>query len=459
MNFFDPIEIVAGDNTEIQINLEVDDVPFAVSPGAFVQAAIVSEKRDAVISGPIQVMESYPGSDWASGKILFTMPWNFTSHIGVDTKACLEIKSTLNGVSKTWFADALIIGSLNGGMSDNPTQSLGVSYVTSLELAYDLLSYVKSIDLPSIIMGYLSNYATAAYVSSALLLKLNVSDYKPLDALLTGINKIVGTVTGSDTTLSAIGKLAGSVESLTANMLPRSEYNDRYCGRYTSLSALQTAYPTSSYGHYAIVDSGVADSAVEYIYDEQDGWVKGTSSVTSVLSSTDQLVEGTRNLYFTSVRAISALSDTLSNYATLQNLANYATLQSLSSYATLQVLSGYATLQTLSSAIFNAVEKRPFPVNAKVVGSVPMIIASFTLSPGTYFPSANFGCGRLSDTPTLMLTSEDGATIFSTIGGTPSGVSWKSAPSSFSLTSETIIDFVLHGDKVDSVTFLLGIKI
>jgi hypothetical protein len=90
-------------------------------------------------------------------------------------------------------------------------------------------------------------------------------------------------------------------------------------GKYTSLSALQTAYPTASDGDYGIVDTGAGVNAKEYIWDAQDGWVlsSATGGVTSFNSrtgtvtsqngdyTTDQVTEGT-NQYFTNARALSA---------------------------------------------------------------------------------------------------------------------------------------------------------
>ena len=45
-------------------------------------------------------------------------------------------------------------------------------------------------------------------------------------------------------------------------------------GKYTSLSALQTAHSTANIGEYAQVDVGIGSNVVNYIWDEQDGWVK-----------------------------------------------------------------------------------------------------------------------------------------------------------------------------------------
>jgi len=95
-----------------------------------------------------------------------------------------------------------------------------------------------------------------------------------------------------------------------------------YLGKYVSLVALQTAYPTSTSGHWAIVDPGAGTNATEYIWDDNEGWVIGSGSagVASVFGrtgvvtamagdyTTAQITEVT-NLYFTVARVyLSALA-------------------------------------------------------------------------------------------------------------------------------------------------------
>lgn len=84
-----------------------------------------------------------------------------------------------------------------------------------------------------------------------------------------------------------------------ANKLDSSAYVQHYRGKYASLVALETAIPTGSDGDYAIVDSGVGNDAVYYIWDAQDGWVSGG---TTTASTTDAVTEGSTNLYFTESR-------------------------------------------------------------------------------------------------------------------------------------------------------------
>jgi hypothetical protein len=95
------------------------------------------------------------------------------------------------------------------------------------------------------------------------------------------------------------------VNDTFANYLPLSSFHEYYKGKYTSLSALTTAWPIASAGDYAQVDSGIADSVVNYNWDEETGWVIG--SIGSGATNTDGLPEGSTNLYFTEPRVRSTL--------------------------------------------------------------------------------------------------------------------------------------------------------
>ena len=77
-----------------------------------------------------------------------------------------------------------------------------------------------------------------------------------------------------------------------------------YMGTYASLSALQTAQPSSSSGNWAIVDPGAGDPPRVYLWDVDDGWVAGSDTSAA---NTDGLAEGTLNLYFTAARARTAV--------------------------------------------------------------------------------------------------------------------------------------------------------
>ena len=117
---------------------------------------------------------------------------------------------------------------------------------------------------------------------------------------------IVDNLTTNSST-SALSAAQGKV--LMDSKLDSAAYNDYYKGTYTTLGNLQSAHATSTVGSYALVDGGSGQSAVIYVWDAQDGWVQGGAS--GSLANTDALAEGSTNLYFTSARAISAVTSTI----------------------------------------------------------------------------------------------------------------------------------------------------
>jgi len=87
------------------------------------------------------------------------------------------------------------------------------------------------------------------------------------------------------------------------------DFNPLWKGVHSSEFALNNEHPTAAAGSYALVDAGAGADAIFYWFDLDDGWITNGDSVS--LSSTDALVEGTTNLYFTSARAISAVTATI----------------------------------------------------------------------------------------------------------------------------------------------------
>lgn len=107
--------------------------------------------------------------------------------------------------------------------------------------------------------------------------------------------------------------------------LDASAYNDRYKGKYTTLVALEAAWPAASPGDYAQVDAGPGDDVVNYNWDDEEGWIEGGSG--SAATDTDALPEGAVNLYFTNGRALAAApaETTATVGALIDGAANKAT--------------------------------------------------------------------------------------------------------------------------------------
>ncbi len=87
--------------------------------------------------------------------------------------------------------------------------------------------------------------------------------------------------------------------------------NDRFKGKFTTLGALQTAVPSANAGDYAQVDTGGSNPVSNYNWDIEDGWVIGSTGGSGA-TNTDELIEGSTNLYFTGARVLSTILSGLS---------------------------------------------------------------------------------------------------------------------------------------------------
>lgn len=94
------------------------------------------------------------------------------------------------------------------------------------------------------------------------------------------------------------------------NKLETSAYVDRWKGKYTTEAALNIAHPTANDGDYAIVDPGTGVPARQYIWDAESGWED--SGEVKAGTTSDQLTEGSTNLFFTAIRVLSTVLTGLS---------------------------------------------------------------------------------------------------------------------------------------------------
>lgn len=109
----------------------------------------------------------------------------------------------------------------------------------------------------------------------------------------------------TDSEKTKLSNVPADTNTALSLKLDASAYNDRFKGKFTTLLALQTAYPTASAGDYAQVDAGSGSNVVNYNYDLEEGWVEGSSTPSA--SNTDELPEGSTNLYFTTARVLATV--------------------------------------------------------------------------------------------------------------------------------------------------------
>lgn len=90
--------------------------------------------------------------------------------------------------------------------------------------------------------------------------------------------------------------------------LDSADYNDRFKGVYLTETALNLAYPTSSIGDYAQVNEVGATNVINYNWDAEEGiWVENATSGAGA-NNTDELPEGSSNLYWTVARFLENLT-------------------------------------------------------------------------------------------------------------------------------------------------------
>jgi len=105
----------------------------------------------------------------------------------------------------------------------------------------------------------------------------------------------------------AITDVAGLTEEL-ASKLDAADYNQHFKGVYLTESALFAAHPTASVGDYAQVNEVGATDVVNYNWDAEESiWVKNEVAGSGA-TNTDELPEGTTNLYFTVARFLANLT-------------------------------------------------------------------------------------------------------------------------------------------------------
>lgn len=95
-----------------------------------------------------------------------------------------------------------------------------------------------------------------------------------------------------------------------SDKLDAADYVQHFKGVFTSYSALTTAIPIASDGDYAHIDSGSGFDRMAAIWDTSDlVWIVQD---TNVGANTDEIPEGSTNLYFTSARVRSVVLTGLS---------------------------------------------------------------------------------------------------------------------------------------------------
>ena len=137
------------------------------------------------------------------------------------------------------------------------------------------------------------------------------------DGIPTATSTIPGLVLVDEDVPEPTVYLKSTVDDLLSQKLNAADYNDRFKGKHTSLANLQAAHPVAYSGCYATVDPGSGVPAKNYNWDDEEGWVLGSSASPT---TSDELTEGAINLFFTAARALAAVPNATSLIAGLSKL-------------------------------------------------------------------------------------------------------------------------------------------
>ncbi len=171
---------------------------------------------------------------------------------------------------------------------------------------------------------------------------------------------IINNLLSTSTTSAASANIARLLNNALATKLDTSAYVQHYRGKYASLIALQTAIPTGNDGDYAVIDTGIANNATFYIWDAQDGWVSG-GNVSG--TTTDDIIEGIINLYYSDTRVRAALLTDLSLVSGTVISSSDSVLSSLGKLQkqitdTNTLLTNYLTTSTAASTYVTIANQR-----------------------------------------------------------------------------------------------------
>lgn len=126
---------------------------------------------------------------------------------------------------------------------------------------------------------------------------------------VSSVNGKVGTVVlnAADVGADALGTAASvqdalslEIDSLATTKLDAIDYVQHFRGVFSSFNALTTALPTALDGDYAHIDSGSGFDRMVAVWDSSD--TKWVINAEGVASNTDEIPEGSTNLYFSGDR-------------------------------------------------------------------------------------------------------------------------------------------------------------
>ena len=254
---------------------------------------------------------------------------------------------------------------MSRGASQQGYEGVGDYKITAQQLSDWIVARVPTVDLSS----YARSSAVATLQTTANYLATNKVDISSIIDNLTSNNPSVPLSANQGRVLAS---LISSLTSVVSGKLDASSYNEYFKGVFGSAGSLTADFPAANNGDYAIVDNGT-DPATQYIW-SPEGWVAGSSAGGGSISTTDQLPEGSTNLYFTALRAVAAVANSFVRFDELQSLTQEQILNTLttlglnaSAYWPMATYADTLALLVTDSTVSDAPTKTP---QTLLVGSI-----------------------------------------------------------------------------------------
>lgn len=275
--------------------------------GANYQAVIITGATGQRLSVKLAQADSDTNSATTIGLVTETIPQNQEGFI-TSNGLVHDINTTGSLQSETWadgdilYLSPHIAGAITNVKPVAPDHSIVVGYVEYAHAIHGKI-FVKvdnGYELEELHNVLITTPTTGDVLKYNGTVWTNASN--PLSYTAENIsNKVTAWSSPTDVQYPSAKLVSDSL----ALKLDASAYHLYYRGKFTTLSALTTAIPLGIPGEYAQVDVGAGDNVVNYNWDDEEGWVIGSSG--SGATNTDALPEGSTNLYFTESRVRSTL--------------------------------------------------------------------------------------------------------------------------------------------------------
>jgi hypothetical protein len=106
------MNIITGDEVDIEVKLTKDKAKFAIAADAVIKASIIDKNHQTVLAGPVTLSHSDVGSDWANSQIMVKMSGRLTRHLSLNMAAKMQAKLEIqvdDGIRTTWFTDITLV--------------------------------------------------------------------------------------------------------------------------------------------------------------------------------------------------------------------------------------------------------------------------------------------------------------------------------------------------------------